>query len=303
MGTSTKTFYLDPPQLIGRPNSDGTVTLTPLELKKLNDYNYAVAKLLQGNLNLANLNAETNEVFTDMDGNITTISATADGLAADISNLEGNITTISATADGLTVDVSNLDGDVTTLQQTASGLTTSVSNLNTQVSEHDTDISTLITNVSTVTQTANGLTSTVSSLSSDVSSLDGSVSNLSSNLSIVSHTVDGLSIADETGSYTIIDGDKLKSKDYATAAVVQIENGMVKIANGNSVIGYMTYYNNNLYIFGDELLLNADGSAVIEGTNIRLGTNAETSNLYLKGNIYLNENQSLADYILAVVGS
>ena len=66
MGTSTKTFYLDPPQLIGRPNSDGTVTLTPLELKKLNDYNYAVSKMLQGNLNLANLNTETNEVFTGM---------------------------------------------------------------------------------------------------------------------------------------------------------------------------------------------------------------------------------------------
>lgn len=66
MGTNTTSFYLDPPQLIGRPNSDGTVTLTPLELKKLNDYNYAVSKMLQGNLNLANLNAETNEVFTGM---------------------------------------------------------------------------------------------------------------------------------------------------------------------------------------------------------------------------------------------
>ena len=212
MGTNTTSFYLDPPQLIGRPNNDGTVTLTPLELKKLNDYNYAVAKLLQGNLNLANLNTDTNQVFTDMDGNITAISATAAGLTVDVGNLEGDLTSLSV-------------------------------------------------------------------------------------------TVDGLRIADETGSYTIIDGDKLKSKDHATAAVVQIENGMVKIANGNSVIGYMTYYNNNLYIFGDELLLNADGNAVIEGTNIRLGTNAETSNIYLKGDIYLNGNQSLADYILEVVGS
>lgn len=66
MGTNTTSFYLDPPQLIGRPNADGTVTLTPLELKRLNDFNYAVSKMLQGNLNLANLNAETNEVFTGM---------------------------------------------------------------------------------------------------------------------------------------------------------------------------------------------------------------------------------------------
>ena len=63
---NTTTSYLDPPQLIGRPNADGTISITPLELKRLNDYNYAVAKMLQGGLNLANLNADTNEVFTGM---------------------------------------------------------------------------------------------------------------------------------------------------------------------------------------------------------------------------------------------
>ena len=121
MGTNTTSFYLDPPQLIGRPNSDGTVTLTPLELKKLNDFNYAVSKMLQGGLNLANLNTETNQVFTDMDGNITTVSATADGLAADISNIEGNITSLSATTNGLVVDVQNLENR-NTVSITSSGL-------------------------------------------------------------------------------------------------------------------------------------------------------------------------------------
>ena len=66
MGTNTTTSYLDPPQLIGRPNADGTISLTPLELKRLNDYNYYVAKMLQGGLNLANLNEATNKVFTGM---------------------------------------------------------------------------------------------------------------------------------------------------------------------------------------------------------------------------------------------
>ena len=112
MGTNTTTFYLDPPQLIGRPNNDGTVTLTPLELKKLNDYNYAVAKLLQGNLNLANLNTETNEVFTDMDGNITAISATAAGLVVDVQSLE-NRNTVSITSSGLYV--TDKDGNATLL--------------------------------------------------------------------------------------------------------------------------------------------------------------------------------------------
>ena len=49
MATSTSTTsYLDPPQLIGKQNADGTISLTPLELKRLNDYNYYVAKLIQG---------------------------------------------------------------------------------------------------------------------------------------------------------------------------------------------------------------------------------------------------------------
>ena len=122
MGTSTKTFYLDPPQLIGRPNSDGTVTLTPLELKKLNDYNYAVAKMLQGNLNLANLNTETNEVFTDMEGNITAISATAEGLTVDVSNLDGDVTTLQQTTTSLSSTVSNLSGSVSSVTQTVNGL-------------------------------------------------------------------------------------------------------------------------------------------------------------------------------------
>jgi hypothetical protein len=150
MGTNTTSFYLDPPQLIGRPNNDGTVTLTPLELKKLNDYNYAVAKMLQGNLNLANLNEDTQTVFSDLEGNVTTVTETAAGLSVAVSNLSGEVSTVSA-------------------------------------------------------------------------------------------TVAGLSVADETGSDTIIDGDKLVSKDYDTAAVVKIENGMVKIAHVSSVIGYMTY--------------------------------------------------------------
>ena len=130
MGTSTKTFYLDPPQLIGRPNSDGTVTLTPLELKKLNDYNYAVAKMLQGNLNLANLNAETNEVFTDMEGNITTISETSAGLVVDVQSLE-NRNTVSITSNGLYVTDKNGNSTLLTGNHIKSGTLEGVTLLST----------------------------------------------------------------------------------------------------------------------------------------------------------------------------
>ena len=65
MGTANSTnSYLTPPQLMGSRNSDGTYTLSALDIKALNDFNYRVASMIQGELNFANLNKATNDVFT-----------------------------------------------------------------------------------------------------------------------------------------------------------------------------------------------------------------------------------------------
>ena len=61
--SNTTNSYLTPPQLHGVRNSDGTYTLSELEMKAQSDFNYRVAKMLQGELNLKNLNADTNAVF------------------------------------------------------------------------------------------------------------------------------------------------------------------------------------------------------------------------------------------------
>ena len=96
--TTNTTSYLDPPSLIGRQNSDGTISLTPLELKRLNDFNYAVSKMIQGGLNLANLNADTNQVFTDIEGNVTTLQQTAEGVQIEVDGLKSrNTVTIDST--------------------------------------------------------------------------------------------------------------------------------------------------------------------------------------------------------------
>ena len=107
--TTNTTSYLDPPSLIGRLNNDGTISLTPLELKRLNDFNYAVSKMIQGGLNLANLNTDTNQVFTDIEGNVTSVQATAAGLATRVSNAEGDISSLEQTASGLSVRVSDVE--------------------------------------------------------------------------------------------------------------------------------------------------------------------------------------------------
>ena len=106
--TTNTTSYLDPPSLIGRQNNDGTISLTPLELKRLNDFNYAVSKMIQGGLNLANLNADTNQVFTDIEGNVTTLQTTAAGLQSSVASADGKATTALQTADGVKVEVDGL---------------------------------------------------------------------------------------------------------------------------------------------------------------------------------------------------
>ena len=107
--TTNTTSYLDPPSLIGRLNNDGTISLTPLELKRLNDFNYAVSKMIQGGLNLANLNSDTNQVFTDIEGNVASVQATAAGLTTRVSSAEGDISSLEQTASGLSVRVSGVE--------------------------------------------------------------------------------------------------------------------------------------------------------------------------------------------------
>ena len=237
--TTNTTSYLDPPSLIGRQNNDGTISLTPLELKRLNDFNYAVSKMIQGGLNLANLNADTNQVFTDIEGNVTSVQATAAGLATRVSSAEGNIVTAQQTANSASVTASNALGQAQSVKL----------------------------------------------------------------------TVDGLTIADETGSYTIIDGDKLESNDHDTGNIVRIENGEVTSADsskhlrlneGGIYLGDSTSYEPAMLYYetsSGKLWINCGTAIKIEaGTNmsidaggtVYLQTNGGDINIGNGGNIRLN---------------
>ena len=93
MATATSTgSWLDPPELHGKRNSDGTFTLEELELKKLNDYNRKVSKMIQGGLNLANLNKETNEVlvFKSLRSLAETLGLNRKNVAAVLDNRKNN---------------------------------------------------------------------------------------------------------------------------------------------------------------------------------------------------------------------
>lgn len=140
MGSATsKGSYIPLTPIVGEKVGDDTYILHSKDIKNLNDTLYYIAKMIQGGLNLANLNTETNQTFTDTNGNVAEIAATALGLSISVENIAGEVSTVSA-------------------------------------------------------------------------------------------TVDGLSVADETGSYTIIDGDKLKSKDHATGATTIIDDAAIVLS-------------------------------------------------------------------------
>ena len=64
--------------------------------------------MMQGGLNLANLNKATNQVFEDIDGNVTAVTVTAEGLTTSVSNLNNEVSTVKQTAQDITSEVSGL---------------------------------------------------------------------------------------------------------------------------------------------------------------------------------------------------
>lgn len=221
--------YIPLTPIIGEKVGDDSYILHSKDIKNLNDTLYYMAKLIQGGLNLANLNAAANQVFTDIEGNVTELTVTAEGLSTRVSSAEGNITTAQQTANSASITASNALGEA---QQ-------------------------------------------------------------------VKLTVDGLSVADETGSYTIIDGDKLVSKEHATSTIVEIENGGIKLKVGTALQGEIYGTGSGIMISPSQHLMLGGMVQVglgnedveINGYPIRLVTAGNISANAL-GTIYIGTNAS-----------
>lgn len=66
MQADSKENYIPLSTIYGKPNPDGTYTLTALDIKNLNDNLYAIAKKIQGGLTLSDLTVSTKATFNDM---------------------------------------------------------------------------------------------------------------------------------------------------------------------------------------------------------------------------------------------
>ena len=102
--------------------------------------------------------------ISDVEGNVTSLALTAQGLSARISDAEGNINTLSVRADSLTSRITSVEGDVSTLNQTATSLTARISD-----AEGD---------VSVLQQTAQSLTSRISNAEADISLIQQTANSL-----------------------------------------------------------------------------------------------------------------------------
>ena len=151
------------PHLTEKQSTDEKFTVvTDYLYMLLEQLRYTLANLGEGNFNeteLANIgNVITEPVFIQLqglEGQMASLSVTAEGLASRVSDAEGNISTLTQTANGLNTRVANAEGNISTLTQTANGLSTRVSDAE--------------GNISTLTQTANGLSTRVTNAEGAIS--------------------------------------------------------------------------------------------------------------------------------------
>ena len=242
----------------------------------LEQLRYTLSNLGPENFNSAELDSLakiiTDPVYLqlqDIDGNLTALQVTADGLIGRISDVEGNQTALGVTAQGLISRVSSVEGNVNTLSQTAATTTAQISDL--------------YGNVSVLQQTATSLTSRISNTEGDISTLQQTASGLTSRISnaegeisILQQTVDGFGLEVSNGSSS--------SRLYLTSGGVRIDSALI------SFTGMVTFTD-----------LETEGTTLIHGGNIDTDT-LEVSNLYGRY-VYLRNSSGTACGLISISGA
>lgn len=101
---NSKELYIPLNTIYGKPNPDGTYTLTALDIKNLNDNLYALAKKIQGGLTFADMTDGVNKEFSNMEGDLTQIRITAEGASITASNALGKAQSVELTVNGLSIE-------------------------------------------------------------------------------------------------------------------------------------------------------------------------------------------------------
>lgn len=184
--------------------------------------------------------------ISDVEGNVTSLALTAEGLSTRISDAEGNINTLSVRADSLTSRITSVEGDVSTLNQTATSLTTRIAD-----AEGD---------VSVLQQTAVSLSSRISNAEADIS--------------LIQQTADSLTLAvvnGETSSVIRLKAGEtqLSSQTIKFTGIVTFSDlstsGKTTINGGNITTGTISA----ISLSGNTITGGTISGATISGSTIR----------------------------------
>lgn len=135
------------PDLQGKPLKEQVSIITNYLFMLLEQLRYTLANLGAGNFNESELDG-LQKVFTgpiqiqvtDMEGNISTITATVEGLATQVEDAEGNVSQLTQTVNRLGSRVTDVEGDFSQISQTVDGIQSDVVDLDGEFSSIKQDV-------------------------------------------------------------------------------------------------------------------------------------------------------------------
>lgn len=265
------------PQLTDKQTTDEKFSvITNYLYMLLEQLRYSMANLGRENFNDAEFNSIANIItepvylqLKDVDGNLASLTITAEQLISRMTDAEGNISVLQQTADSLTSRVSDTEGNVSVLQQTAQALSTQISN-----AEGD---------ISRLTQTVNGFTLSVSN--GETSSV---IRLLSGSAEISSQTIQMNGLVTFTGlanGTTTINGSCIKTglidaaylnltgaitfSDLSTSVQNDIDDALNTAQTAQSTVDRWVYPGTT-YIDGTRIMTGTVSASTLEGGEINL---------------------------------
>lgn len=265
------------PQLTDKQTTDEKFSvITNYLYMLLEQLRYSMANLGRENFNDAEFNSIANIItepvylqLKDVDGNLASLTITAEQLISRMTDAEGNISVLQQTSTSLTSRISDAEGNISVLQQTSQSLTSRISN-----AEGD---------ISSLTQTVNGFTLEVSngSTSSVIRLLSGSAE-------ISSQTIQMNGLVTFTGlanGTTTINGSCIKTglidaaylnltgaitfSDLSTSVQNDIDDALNTAQTAQSTVDRWVYPGTT-YIDGTRIMTGTVSASTLEGGEINL---------------------------------
>lgn len=213
---------------------------------------YIQLKDVEGNLSSLTVTAEQLiSRMTDAEGNISVLQQTSTSLTSQVSDLEGNVSTLQQSSKALEVRLTNAEGDLSRITVTVNGITQSVSDLETGLSQtlRIAPNGVTITNAAGDTLTIDGgqIDATNLNLSGHITFNDFS-SRLQDDFDHVEQTAqDAYDIADKNRLPNYIKSTYIDSTEIRSPTIKANEFSVYPQAAGGGSFNMYGQYNGSLY--------------------------------------------------------